>query len=496
MPLPDSGTAWPPPAYQPTATQVAEAMVWYRGTADDLAAFYSGVHTTGNTRARGFWTRIFRGPQQGAVAKDRRVHVPMSAAIAQASADLLFGEMPTFELDEGDTDRLDEILNAGGTHQALLEAAEVAAGVGGVYLRPVFDSAVADEPFLSTVLPTAAVPQYRWGKLAAVTCWSVVERTREATWRHVERYEPGVILHGLYRGDDKTLGVRMGLMDHAATAGLAAVDTDGVTNLAALGVKGLGIAYVPNVGPNRRLIDDPIGRFQGRSDTASLEGVMDSLDQAYSALVREIDLAKLRIIVPEEFLNMSGRGQGAQFDVDREVFSPLNMAGPVDQTPSIETVAVPLRVTEHMDAAQGWTDLLVAGAGYGSQDLGRDADGGAQTATEVEAKTSMSTRTTGKKRGYWDKPLADVCAVLLAYDREVFGRPTVVGRPKVVWPEPAENLRDMAASLNLLNLAKAVSVESKVRMLRPDWSEDDVMAEVAAIRQDEAVMDDPTGGFV
>lgn len=184
------------------------------------------------------------------------------------------------------------------------------------------------------------------------------------------------------------------------------------------------------------------------------------------------------------------------FDTDQQVFSPLNIEGRAnDRLPEPQVVSVPLRVREHMEAAQGWVDQIVAGAGYGAAEVGRDADGGVQTATEVDAKGAMSNRTTAAKRGLFGDPLADVLEQMMLIHRGVFDAGVDAGRPTVVWPEPAEDLREMASSLNLLSLAGAASTETKVRMLRPDWDDGQVSAEVGRIREDEGVMDDPTGGF-
>jgi len=136
-------------------------------------------------------------------------------------------------------------VNTPGTHSALLEAAFYAAGLGGVYLRLVWDKDVADHVMLDIVDADRAVPDFRWGHMVGVTFWdklAVPEGTSEqAVWRHLERHEPGRILHGLYKGTADKLGSMQPLEDHADTAAYAAlVDAEGGIGT---GVKGLTAAY-------------------------------------------------------------------------------------------------------------------------------------------------------------------------------------------------------------------------------------------------------------
>ncbi|MCL4293905.1 MAG: capsid protein, partial [Acidimicrobiia bacterium] len=74
--------------------------------------------------------------------------------------------------------------------------------MGGVYLRTVWDTQVADHPMLDVVHADRAVPEFRWGRLVAVTFWRTLTADRAAAvvWRHLERHEPGVIFHGLFEG--------------------------------------------------------------------------------------------------------------------------------------------------------------------------------------------------------------------------------------------------------------------------------------------------------
>lgn len=493
VPLPTApNTPWPPQGLAKLDRELREADAWWSGDPERLTQVYGDGQPTAASgpRRRFFWSGRRPNPNQ----PDRRVHVPLAGDIAQTGADLLFGEDVTFELPEGaDTgtlDRLTELVEAGQLGARLLEAADVAGGLGGVFLRPTWDPLHSDDPILHAIAPNRAVPEFAWGNLAAVTFWRVLPSDNPAqVWRHLERHEPGLILHGLFVGDDKHLGVRRPLDAHPQTKGM----DDEINLQAVLGVKALLPAYVPNVRPNRRHLDMPIGR----PDTQGAETLLDSLDRTWSSWMRDIDLGKARLIVPDEFLDRGGRGEGAAFDPDREVFSPLNMDPAHATNAGITPVEFAIRTTEHAETAEKLIAQVIASAGYSPQTFGIAGAADTVTATEVRAREGASLRTTARKQRYWSPGVAHVAEMMLAIDRAIFRRPVTALRPRVIFAELAqEDPYRQAETLNLLAQARAASIETRVRLARPEWSQEEVDAEVAKIKADEGVVDDPTGGFV
>jgi hypothetical protein len=493
VPLPvDTSAPWPPANLSQIAADITEADAWWSGNADRLAALYGRKQAT--SQRRFFWSRT------GTTQKPAdRVHVPIAADIASVSADLLFGEDLKVTIPEahGETpdavavateERLLAIIDEAQTQTALIEGAEVCSGLGGVYLRPVWDPAVAPYPLLDVVHADRAVPEWRWGRLTAVTFWRIVATDGETVWRHLERHEPGWVMHGLYAGDRDKLGPRMPLDKLAATAGL-----DDEMNLTAL----LGRpdvllpSYVPNARPNRRHRGTPFGR----QDTAGLESLMDSLDEAMTSWIRDIRIGKSRIVVPDEFLDRGGRGAGAWFDTDREIFSPLQMDPAEAAKAGITPVTFPIRMAEHQGTVDDLVRRIATSAGYSASSLGMDGEGAAMTATEVDARTSLSNQTTAKKRRYWAPNLADLYELMLLIDAQVFNSGVVPMRPSIEFPE-SDDARGTAEVLNLVTLAKAASIETRVAMLHPEWEDTQVQAEVERIKAEESIATDPTGGFV
>lgn len=495
MPLPtDSKQPWPPPSWRPFQADIAEAAVWYAGDVDALQKHYQPKGGDERPSRRRFWGRT-----NTTSPNPRRVHVPAAADIAATSADLLFGEPPSITIPEAHEtsatsgakeaeDRLQSIAGQIGLANTLLEGAEVAAGLGGVYLRPVWDREQFDHPLLTVVHADAAVPEFQWGQLKAVTFWREVHRDGNTVWRHLERHEPGVILHGLYVGDVDQLGVQRSLDGHPSTRGL-----EDVVTLPG-GIKGLVVRYVPNVLPNRKRRSQPVGR----GDTMGTETLMDALDATYTSWMRDIDLGKARIVVPGDWLERTGRGQGATFDVDREVFVGLPGVDPAnDKSPPLSPVEFKIRTQEHAETAVALWERIISSSGYSAQSFGMAGEGGQVTATEVRAREGKSLRTRGRKERYWTPALEDEGEILLVIDREVFGNRHEVFRPKVTFADGiVDDPRQTAETVDLLHRAQAASIRTRVRMVQPELEGDELEAEVQSILDEEGLaVPDPTGGF-
>ncbi|HLT68582.1 MAG TPA: hypothetical protein VKZ72_00365 [Acidimicrobiales bacterium] len=510
MPLPDdSQTPWPLPGYRDLWTDMLEASAWYAGDPQRLMEFYGGrlVERPSVARRRRRAGTVERGwswfwGRQDESSARQRVHVPAAADIAATSADLLFGDEPIILIPEAHQknapseateaeDRLAWIIAADGIANALLEAAEVAAAIGSVWLRPVWDTEAADHPMLTIVHGDHAFAEWRWGRPVAVTFWRELERTGSGhVWRHLERHEPGVIYHGLYFGSDEKLGVRRPLDSRPETKGLA-VDETGAIQLPDPLRNTLLPAYVPNALPNRRRRGSPVGR----PDTAGTETLMDALDETMSSWMRDIRLGKARLVVPHEYLDRHGRGRGATFDLDTEVFTPLDIDPAVADRAGITPVEFKLRTQEHATTCAELFERIVVTAGYSPQTFGLIGDVSTQTATEVRARENRSLRTTARKRRYWRPAIERTLELMLVLDREVFGSGVEPLRPRVEFAEPQPDPRDLAQTVELLRRARAASTETLVRMVRPDLEGDELAAEVERIlREDGAIVEDPTGG--
>jgi hypothetical protein len=475
---------------------------WYSGDADALTAVYGGGASSdpGGTgffaSERGGWRataaarrtlqRWFHGTPASPREQRTKLHVPVASDIASTSADLLFSEPPSFAVEHSETQaRLDELVDDG-MHATFLEGAEVAAALGGVYLRVCWDEAIADRPWLAAVHPDAAVPEWQWGKLSAVTFWRVLAEDGARVIRHLERHERGAILHGVYEGSRDKLGHRVPLTEYPETAALAeAISDDGDTIATGLDDR-LTAVYVPNMRPNRQWRCQPDAVMLGRSDYAGVEQLMDALDETMSSWQRDLRLAKARLLLPAIYLESQGRGQGARADLERELYEQINLL-PDGGSSQITMVQFAIRVTEHQQTAQEQLNQILRGAGYSAQTFGLTGDT-AVTATEVTARERRSFITRDRKIVYWRPALQEILETLLMVDAEVFGTTLEPARPDIEFGDSvSEDPRTLAETVDLLNRAQSASIETRVRILHPEWDDPRVAEEVAAIRAEQGI---------
>lgn len=510
MPLPPSGkTPWPPTHCAAPLNDMDTWHAWYSGDTDHLAQAYGGATSLStNPLARDFFDlnkpSQYRGGIVGTLARmwwgqpttpgqpAAKLHIPLAADIAEMSANLLYTDIPTVTADTDSTtdtttttDQIKHYLDDRG-HATLREGAEIGAGLGGRYLRVVWDRTMRPRPWLDVIHPDAAVPEWRWGELAAVTLWRELSPQDNATWvwRLLERHEPGTIEYGLYRGDTDTLGMLMALEDHPESADLAPRVRDG--GIQDTGIDRLLVSYVPNIRPNRIWRGVPGAEPLGRSDYSGVEPVMDALDEAWTSWMRDLRLGKARLLVPQSMLETDGPGQGATFDIDREVMIGLNMLDDGTSGATITQNQFAIRVDEHERTTNALRKQALSSAGYSAQSFG-DEGSVAVTATEVAARKEQSLTTRGLKLLYERPGLVDALTTMLLIDKTHFGAPVDPNADLTAsWPAAVQPDQEAAArSLSLLESAGAISTWMKVKTLRPEWDDEQVAEEVARIRADK-----------
>lgn len=492
MPLPSAGIAWPPAQLSAIAAKQTEWDAWYVGDPHQLHGHYSGAR-------RDPFDRVsqHRGGVVGAVARfwwgrpnrdltkidDDRLHVPMATDLCQASADLLYADPPSFRSDDKATGKeLDDAVEDG-LLSALVEGAEVAAALGDVYYRVTWDTTLADRSFITAVHADAAWPEFRWGRLVAVTFWRVVRSDDNVVVRHLERHEldnlgNGVTLHGLYEGTKDNLGRLVPLAEHPATAGIR-VDEDAA--VVEDRTPGLSVAHVPNQRPQRRWRTHPIGSSLGRSDLDGLEPHFDKLDMVYSSWMRDVRLAKARLIVPAYMLDSAGPGAGLVFDTDQDIFTTLNAPPREDGKSEITPQQFDIRTEAHQATADALVANILRTAGYSPQTFGEQGDGGDMTATEVNAKENRSERTRDRKIRAAKPALQALLRKKLAVDNAVF-RTGATGDVDIEFPEVSQTSPlVLAQTSQALFQAQSASAKVRVQMMHPDWDKKQVDEEAAAI---------------
>lgn len=505
MPLPSEEMVWPPTNLALVTERIGAWGAWYSGSPDELEFAYSlgrfglGYDSTSQNRIYnhpsqyrggvvGRMARWFWGEPTSVNQRRTKLHVPLASDIATASADLLFSEPPTITVDDSTTQaRLDEMIDDG-MQAKLTEAADVSAGLGGVYLRVCWDTAISDKPWLSAQHADAAVPEWKWEHLSAVTFWRVIEADDKHVIRHLERHEPGYILNAVYKGTQMNLGKSVDLGGWPETASLDPVIETGIKKLTA--------TYIPNMRPNKLWRNIPAATPLGRADISGCEPMLDALDETWSSWMRDIRIGLGRLIVPETYLEGLGAGQGARFDSQREVWQGLNMLG--DPTANQLThVQFAIRVQEHKETAHEQMTTILRSAGYAAQTFGihEGSQRGNITAREIVAQERKSMITRDKKILYTRYGLSDALETLLLIDKAVFGTSVDPSRPDIEFGSGvSEDPQVLAQTASLLRTAEAASTKVLVQMVHPEWDEVQVDEEVTKVLEENPQLSPPAPG--
>lgn len=505
---PKADAPWPPEELAPVNDKIQTWAVWYSGELGELAAEYGAAGELGDgshpqrTGLRGIVRRIansirrwFHGQASPQRTPRQKVHDPLAGDIAQTSAGLLFSEPPTVTSDDPTTQaRLDELLDDG-THATFLEGGEICSALGGVYLRVVWDKDVdVTRPWLAVVHPDSAVPEFQHGRLVAVTFWRIVREDKRLVVRHLERHTKGKIVHSVHAGTVYELGSAVPYSDYEETAWLSRLVTANGVEVTLPEGTPLTAVYVPNRKPNRIWRSLPAAAALGVADIAGLEPMLDSLDMAWSAWMRDIDLSRPRLVVPSSYLLSGGPGEGSGFDLDREVYEGVSMIGGSSGGMQIEKVQFSVPVDEHEKNVEKIKTRIITSAGYSPQTFGL-GDAVAVTATEAVARERMSYITRDQKIVYWRPALRSILHALLCVDAEEFGNGVKTDEPPLVeWaPAVSADPESEARTMASLDAARAVSTETKVKRLNPDWDDQAIADEVARIHEENGIgkVEDP-----
>lgn len=502
------GMAWPPPGHWTQRTYWQSHRAWWSGDLKALKAF------TPVTSPGGYWARM------AAKTGQREVHVPIAADIARTSADLVAGDTPHIDWEDQQAqpaedgapakkspvqETWDEIAQRIGFANKLLEGVETGAAISGWYLKPAWDDRLGKRPLLTVVAADMALPTFLFGELLSVTFvtelpapanWS---QRRESTqvWRWLEHHEPGQIRHELWLGTTNRVGSPRALDDHPTTKGF-----ESVIDTTAIKPEGILVEFVPNDLPNPLDTTVPIGR----SLLQGCETLLDALDEAMASWMRDIELAKARILVSDEMLTPVSKNGGGffssvagalgkgnatpakAFDVDAKVFVPLNM--PVedgDGKPApIQLIQPEIRFEAHERTVLQLIEQIISRCGFAPQTYGMHVEG-QLSGTAMRRRAEKSFRTRDRQRRYLRPALESIAMTLMRLNAVLNnGAPVPEKPPTLVWREAdhADPL-EMASVIELLARARAGSREVLVRMAHPEWDDTQVREEVARLKKQD-----------
>ena len=457
-------------------------------------AAYSGDRRELNaTSERGmFWARPGKA----------KVHVPIAADIAATSSDLLFSEEPAFTCYDNATEdnesaqqhRLDELVEKNNLHGKLNEGGESCAALGDVYLKLNWRPDEIDFPVLDVVQGDSAWGEFMFGLLQCVHFFSVIRHDvgTDTVYRLYERYQKGRIYMAMFKGSVNDLG---GMMPEAV------LNDYGFQQEIIAPIDEMLAVHVPNMRPNRMYRDSNLGR----SDFDELRSLMDSLDETYSSWMRDIRLAKARLIVPAEYLRrkpadmFNGENKYTyEFDEDVETLVALDI-DPDKSGTGITSSQFAIRSAEHAATCLDIMKNIVSIAGYAPQSFGMDIEGLAQSGTALHIREKKSYNTRGKKQTYWKSPLEAIMTAMVHLDAVLFpGKGSDRDdQVKVRFADSMSNdISTMSSALQMLNSAAAISTQMKIEMLHPDWTKKQIDEEVTRVKVENGMaMDEPDLGL-
>jgi A118 family predicted phage portal protein len=478
--------SWPPMDLERYKMQ--EHNAWFSGEAELLANFYFDNDLKnylnlnyGTRNSNRFWARQIKN------SSEYFIHVPIANDISETSSSFLFGETPLIRFNsdsEGMKDAqstLDKMLTESGFYQKLVEGAEVASAIGGVYLKIAWDSELSEYPIPVIAQCEQAFPTFKFGKLVKVKLVYEVEYDGSTCYRLVETIEKGKITNELYQGSADNLGNKVSLSECEATKDLdETVDTAGV----------MTCFFVPNMLPNKLNRMSPMGR----SDYQGQETLMDALDEVFSAWMIDVQIARGKIHVPSGYVKSMDNGK-TKFNIDTMMYEELDI-DPTAMSKPIEATQFEIRAEQFEKTCLNLLDRIITSAGYSPQSFGLNIAGRAESGTALNVRERKSFSTTSKKQSYWEPVIKEaVTSMCVLYNTFLGGKLTNDLEVNVEFMDSvSNNLTEVSNSVKTLSDAKALSTDTKIRMVHPEWTDTQVQEEVERILNDDQAgmpMDNP-----
>ena len=474
-----------------TPEQVWDKLVAYRSNYyDGMSALYSGDHDelrrTGKCDT--FWKRKNKCP----------IHIPIASDIASMSANFLFSHEPTYtivhdgveEAEGAQQQRLEKIIAHNCIANKLNEAAESCAAMGDIYLKLRWNKE-STCPLLDVVQPDMSWPEYLFGELRSVHFFTevIADPDKDHYIRIYECYTKGKIIMAMYEGRKDALGVKMKDSVLKELGYQPEIKTP---------IDDLLAVHIANVRPNRRFRS----AMHGRSDLDGLRDMCDSLDEAFSSWMRDIRLAKAKLIIPAEYLRKRktafassmdetiGASGMYEFDADVEAYVAMDINTDTAGGNAITPSQFEIRADEHLKTCSELVREILQFAGYSPQSFGINIEGAAASGTALSIRERKSAVTKNKKITYWQAPLEKILTAMVRVDYALYPNAGSDGVDSVAISfadSMGADTSTVASSIEILNRAQAASTITKIRMVHPDWSEKQVAEEVDRVKEEYAL---------
>lgn len=445
--------------------------------------------------------------------KGKRYRVdPLPAAIAHTWADFIFGEDPAITAgNENDAEALADLLSRNPSFvDDLKGAAEIQVAEGEVWYRIFRDGEAADAPVVEWHSREQVVPLWIGRRLVAAAFVAPVAGPGKGVYRTVEIHAEGRVETHLYSGTDTVLGKPCPLDTCDATTSMADVDPTGM-----FAVWDHGLPMLAGRVRNPRGRD----RTRGVSDFEAIRDQLLDLNEAASIGAANMRLtARKRVVVPEGVLrqgnstdaasSLSDNGDGTlspaaanqpKWDESEDVLVQTEL-----DTALGTEVASEFKVLEYsFDAAPliayklDLVETALTRIGLTAQVVGTVSSdtGYAVTGTALRLRMIPTIRTARGKGRSWDGELPRLLSVMQQLDALAetlggFGRPWVEAeaQPAVELRDglPVDSVEEASVEAALVSAGVRSRYQSVVSQ-HPDWTPEQIEAEVLRIRDDRSV---------
>lgn len=490
---------WPPREYSPALRSVQHDRAWLTG---DLHAIRStALQVDDNPRPYqhraqfngGLVGGVARGvlgrpaPQAGSSAIDR--HLPVASELTETIGDLLFGNAVGVEADgwaDNLRDSLESYVSTDTFTADMVEAGQKCSALGWEFGRVVWNVEVDKHPWIEWVDADRAFATYEWGRLASVMFVDEWVKDRDH-YRLTQEHRPGRIEYQLWKGTRDKLGYTVPYEELPETAYLATVVGREGT-IVETGTPVITAWQIPNRAKNPAWGNSQQLRFYGKSDIQFGGGLWEDIDKGYTDLWHEVDSARARLLIPDEYLTSLNPGEGTVFDWFRDVYK-IGTTGNGDTAPIIERVQFDMRVEDYLRVIEASTTRAIGAVGLSPLTVGMDQTMGPNmTATEIAARSSRTVNTWRARSRYWRAGLQELMTAWGHIDAGLNGYTPPQERVKVSMVEPVRDTDiDRARTVEAWRAAGAVSTRHAVKTLHPEWGEQEVAEEVALIREEQGL---------
>jgi hypothetical protein len=201
----------------------------------------------------------------------------------------------------------------------------------------------------------------------------------------------------------------------------------------------------------------------------------------------DVQIARGKIHVPSGYVKEIGENGKTKFNLDTMMYEELDI-DPTSMTKPIEATQFEIRSQQFEQTCLNLLDRIITSAGYSPQSFGLNIAGRAESGTALNVRERKSFATTNKKQAYWEPALKELIKAMCIIKQTYLGGKFTcdLDAINIAFSDGiSNNMAEVSNSVKTLSDAKAISTDTKVRMVHPEWTDEQVQEEVERILNDE-----------